>query len=135
MIWFVNDRHAYLVNPIWLQSWCKHRSHRSVFMPWCVHGMWESDTFLVFSVFLICGTYPTSDISSLEAPWGVRDCHRGRMWAALCCLECGFLRREGAAKELGRRGGEVNSLYFTPTSSLASCTCLPPMVVAHASLS
>lgn len=89
------------MNPIWLQSWCKRRSHRRVFMPRCVRT--GSDTLSVFSVFVICGAYATSDIPSLEAPRGVggRDHHRGRMWAPLCCLECGFLRREGAVKDRG----------------------------------
>lgn len=64
---------------------------------------------MVFSVFLICGMYTTTDIPSLEALWGVRgrDYQRGRMWATLRCLECGFLRREGTVKELGQRGGKV----------------------------
>lgn len=30
--------------------------------------MWESDTLSVFSVFLICGTYTTSDVPSPGAP-------------------------------------------------------------------
>ncbi len=31
-----------------------------------------------------------------------------------------------------RRGSTCPILYFTPTSSLTSCTCIPPMVVPNA---
>ncbi len=40
--------------------------------------------------FLSAVCTQTSDIPSLEAPWGVRDYHRGRMWAALCCFGVWF---------------------------------------------
>lgn len=105
-------------------------------MLWCVHETWWFDILLVFCVSIIRVTCTTSYIPSLEAPWGVRgrDYLRCRMWVRLCCLECGFLIREGAVKEPGKRTGEVLVLVSisTPTSSLTPCTWSPPMAVPQA---
>lgn len=128
MIWFVNSSHAYLLNPVWLQSWCKHRSHMSR----CRHVMWELDACLALTVFVICGMHTASDIPLTRGTVGVggRDCHSGRMWAPLCCFGVRF---PGERRSLDEgRGSTCASLYFTPASSSAPCTCSPPMAAPHA---
>lgn len=74
-------------------------------MPRCV--LTGSDTLSVFSVFVICGAYATSDIPSLEAPRGVggRDHHRGEDVGAAVLFGVWFPEERGSSE--GQRGGEV----------------------------
>lgn len=78
--------------------------------------------------FSISGMRPGSDNPSAGAPRGVGSRDRSGLWilAPLCCLDCGFLRREGAGKEPGQKGRGS-------TCSCLICTPLPPrrLVLAY----
>lgn len=122
LIWFVNDRHTYLVNPVWFQSWCKHRSHWSVFMSWWVLGG--------------CGNLRATVVCTqpLIFHHGVRgrDCHTGRMWLYwVVCRAVSWGEKENWRSQDRKEEGEVLNLVSISRS-------LPPqllVLVYHLQLS